>query len=392
MTVLLTITIALLVTFIGARLAAYFNYPSILGQFVASIILAIPIIKDNVFTPESLNTISIFAELAIIFLMLLTGLETDLKRVEKSQHESILISMFGSIVPLIFGTLLGLWLGLSLIASFILGISLSITAEGTNLAVLLQMGKLKTKIGTILLSAGMLDDILGIFYLSIILIIVQENGLGNLLLFPVKLSLFVGVIWIATKLMPSLVHYFEQKKRSDIITFNVSILIALILAILSEIVGLSAVIGAFIAGLIMQKAFQFKRDEKREEHEMETFLFGFIIPFFFINIALNFDYASLFAEPKLTLLVIVVAILGKMIGVFMVKPFSKLKWRQLYLIGWGMNSRGVMELIIANIALKAGLISTSLYSAIVLMAIITSLIFPIFMKKLIKKNPNIMNA
>ena len=390
MSILLTITIALLITFAGARIAVYFKYPPILGQFLASLVLAIPLIKNNIFTPESINAIGFFAELAVIFLLLLTGLETDINRINQCKKQSILIAVFGSLVPLATGILAGLLMGFSLITSIILGITLSITAEGTNMAILLQLKKIKTKVGSILISAGMLDDIFGMIYLSLILILANQGKITTLFLFPIKLLLFVSFAWIASKAIPKVIKIFEKGKK-EIAMFNVVILSAFILAIFSELAGLSAIVGAFITGIILQKSFTLKRDEKHEEHEIETFLFGFIIPFFFINIALNFDFNSLFEEPLLVLIVFLVAIFGKMAGVFLSKFFDNLKWKQIYLIGWGMNSRGIIELVIANIALKAGLISTSLYSAIVLMAILTTLVSLFFMRNIIQKHPRIMS-
>ena len=390
MSILLTITIALLITFIGARVAAHFKYPPILGQFLASLILAIPLVKSNIFTPESVSTIEFLAELAVIFLLLLTGLETDIKRINQSKKQSILIAVFGSITPLAIGILAGLLMGFSLTTSIVLGISLSITAEGTNMAILIQLKKVKTKVGSILISAGMMDDIFGMIYLSLMLIMAQQSHISTLFLFPIKLLLFVGFIWIASKAIPFVLTIFE-KKRKEVAMFNVVILSAFILAIFSELAGLSAIVGAFIAGIILQKSFILKKDEKHEEHEIEIFLFGFIIPFFFINIALNFDFTSLIQEPLLVLIVCSIAVIGKMGGAFIVKLFDGMKFKQLHLIGWGMNSRGVIELVIANIALKAGLISTTLYSAIVLMAIITTLISLVMMRNIIKKNPKIMN-
>ena len=390
MSILLTITIALLITFAGSRVAVHFKYPPILGQFLASLVLAIPLIKNNIFTPESINAIGFFAELAVIFLLLLTGLETDIKRINQCKKQSILIAVFGSLVPLATGILAGLLMGFSLITSIVLGISLSITAEGTNMAILLQLKKIKTKVGSILISAGMLDDIFGMIYLSLVLILANQGKITTLFLFPIKLLLFVGFVWLASKAIPKAIKIFERGKK-EIAMFNIVILSAFILAIFSELAGLSAIVGAFIAGIILQKSFILKRDEKHEEHEIETFLFGFIIPFFFINIALNFDFNSLFEEPLLVLIVFLIAIFGKMAGVFLSKFFDNLKWKQIYLIGWGMNSRGIIELVIANLALKAGLISTSLYSAIVLMAILTTLVSLFFMRNIIQKHPRIMS-
>ncbi len=390
MSILLTITIALLITFVGARIAAYFKYPPILGQFASSLILAIPFVKETIFTQESVTVIETFAQLAIIFLLLLTGLGANINRIRQSEKESVLTALFSTATPFLSGILVGQLMGFSITTSVIIGIALSVTAEGTNIAVLLQMGKLKTRLGTILLSAGILDDVFEILFLSIVLVLAHQGGSRGLLLFPVKLAIFIAIMWVASLLIPKVLKHFERVGK-EITTFNIVILITLVMAILSDVTGLSGLLGAFIAGLILQKSFLVKKDEKHEEHEMSTFLFGFIIPFFFINIALNFDPTIIFKNPLLVLIIILVAILSKIVGVLLTKPFVNLKWAQLYLIGWGMNSRGVMELIIVDIALQAGLISDRLFSAIIVMSVITTFIFPFFLRRLIKMQPEIMD-
>jgi Kef-type K+ transport system membrane component KefB len=241
-----------------------------------------------------------------------------------------------------------------------------------------------------MVSAGMMDDIIGMIYLSLLLMISHGSN-GSMAIFPLKLAIFIGATAFLTQLVPVILMQFEKKGR-EVAMFNVVILVALVFAILSEIAGLSAIVGAFLAGMILQKSFTLKRNEKYEEHEIEIFLFGFIIPFFFINIALNFDYFSLLEAPLLTLFVIGLAIAGKMIGVFMARLFVKLRWKQLTLLGWAMNSRGVVELVVAEIALRGGLIDQRLYSAIVLMAITTSLLSLFFMRNMIEKDSKIMNG
>jgi Kef-type K+ transport system membrane component KefB len=283
----------------------------------------------------------------------------------------------------------GIMLEFSLTTSFILGVALSITAEGTNLAILLQLKKLKSRVGSIIISAGMLNDIFGVIALSFILVLAHKSGLDSLALFPIKILAFIGIVWIASKVIPFALRHFE-KKRKEVAMFNAVILVALIMAILSESLGLSSIVGAFVAGIILQNSFELRRDEKHEEHEMETLVFGFIIPFFFIHIALNLDYRSIIDYPILIFIVLIIAMFGKVIGVLLAKPFSNLKWGQLLLIGWEMNSRGIIELIIANVALGAGLISTPLYSAIVLTAILTTLISPFIIKGILSKHPRIM--
>jgi len=170
-----------------------------------------------------------------------------------------------------------------------------------------------------------------------------------------------------------------------------SIIIGLIFALLSEVAGLGSILGAFLAGVILKKSFVIHRNEIHDEQNLKIIIFGLIIPFFFINISIHFDYSSIIQNPLLVFSVLIVAILGKLLGTFITKPFTKLSWKKLHLIGWGMNSRGLLELIIANLAYQYHLIDQKLFSAIVFMAISTTIIFPFILKHLIQKNPKIMN-
>lgn len=389
MTILLTVATALLITFIGARIATYFKYPPILGQFIFSFVLAVPMVKGTLFNEQSFQVIEVFSELAIVFLLLLAGLRTNLNRVNHCKKEAGYIALLGIIASFTGGFLAGRFIGFSAVASLILGFTIAITAEGTNLAILLQLKKLQTKLGSIVISAGIINDIFGILFLAITLILTHQNGISSLALFPLRLLLFVAIVWLIRHLLPGILGYFEKHKK-EVAMFNLMILTALIFAILSEIIGLSAILGAFIAGIILQKSFLLKRDERHEEHEMETLLFGFIIPFFFINIALNFKFDILMESPWLVVSISLIALFGKLIGSLMARPFTQLKLKQLQLVGWEMNSRGMIELIIAELALSAGLIPGSLYSAIIITAVVTTLISPFFVRHLIKVHPRIM--
>lgn len=361
-----------------------------MGQLVAGLFLAIPFLKHSIFTENTAVILETLAAVGAIFLMLLTGMEVDREKMEKNFKDAFAIAFFAALVPLFGGIVLGRYLEYSWITSFVLGAGLAITASGTKASILMEMRKIKTRIGGLMLGAGIIDDIIGIVLISGI-ILLAKNGdlLGSLITFPPRIICFLGISFLCYKYFP---HYFAkfEKKHSEVVIFNLTIIIALIFALFSELMGLGTVLGAFLAGIILQKSFELKSHVLREEKDLKIVLFGFIIPFFFIFVSINFDYASVIQNPKLTLFLLAVAISGKIIGTLISKPFTHLSWKQLYLIGWGMNSRGVMELIIAEIARANGLISNELFSAIVIMAITTTLIFPVILKRMIRANPKIM--
>ncbi len=390
MTELASLTIALLIAFMGSGIAERFGYPRILGQLVASFFLAIPIVQ-GLFSERSVDAISLFSELGIIFLLLLTGFEMNLADFKKNRRNAGIIALFGAIIPFSLAFLLGkFFFGLDTSASLILGMCLAVTAEGTTVALLVETKTLQTKLGNIILGAGILDDFFEVFFLAILLFLANhDSGSGTDFFTSLgKIFGFLALLWVAFHFLP---RFFRKKLNhtEEIPLLTTMIVIGLSLAVFSEFSGLGSVFGAFVAGVLLQKSFLGKK-KATESKDLELLVFGFIVPFFFINIGMHFDFSSLFQNPEMLIAVFVTALVGKVLGAILTKPFVDLSFSQLHLIGWGMNSRGVMELVLAQIAFSADLISADLYSAIVFMAIVTTLIFPFVFKKILEKNPTIM--
>ncbi len=384
------ITIALLITFLGSELAHKFKYPRVIGQLVISFILAIPFIKEF-FTEDSIRIIHTLSELGVLFLLLLTGFKIDLHELNGNKKDASVIAIFAAVIPFLLGMGLAKFLGYSLTTGFVLGACMAVTAEGTKVAILLEMKKIKTRLANIMLGAGILDDIFEILFLGIIVMMARGATTNNhILLIFSKFLAFILFIYASFKLVPHLIAKLRNQS-TKVPLLRAMIIIGLSIAVFSEFVGLGAVLGAFIAGIILQKSFFIPGNRDLEAKNLELFSFAFIVPFFFVSIGLNFDYQALINNPLLTLSVLGIATGGKLIGTFAAKPFTNLTWTQLNLTGWGMNSRGVMELILAQLAFSAGLINVDLYSAIVFMAITTTTIFPFAFRRILKKHPDVMN-
>jgi len=151
---------------------------------------------------------------------------------------------------------------------------------------------------------------------------------------------------------------------------------------------LSGAVLAFFGGVFVHK--QIGRTKKKIT-ELEKILFYFVSPFFYVAMGINFSALSIILEPSLLLIIIIVAFLGKMSGTMLTMPFTKLKVKQLYLMGLGMNSRGAVELALAFMAFRAGFLPVGVYSGLIVMALITTLLFPLFFNRLVSKNPRIMD-
>jgi len=296
-------------------------------------------------------------------------------------------SLSSAIVPLLLGFLFLRLLGYSVIASLVFGGALSVTAEGTTVKVLMDANALNTKLGAITVSAGAIDDIFEVLFLSMVTIIGFGGSVFQLVYLPVEFLVFAVVTFVLFRVIYKLLQRVERKE-TDVELFSLVIIFVLVMSSLSEALEMGYLIGAIISGFLLQ--ISMKRLKKKREEEIITatklVTLAFVVPFFFVNIGLNFNYDYLAGNLLLLIITIVIAFLGKIMGTIIVKPFSKLSLKQLYLIGWGMNSRGAVELVIALLALNHGLITQEVFSALVAMAIVTTIVFPFVLQREIKNN------
>lgn len=366
-----------------------FKYPRVMGQILAGIILGIPFIK-LLFTAENIRDIGFLSELGIVFLLFLVGLEINLRRLKRASKDALLIAIFGALIPFVFGFLLMKWLGYSNIIASVLGACLALTAEGSKLAVLVEMKVLNTRIGSIMLGAGILDDIFEVLFLALLLVYIKQSKF-YLHIVPLSIIAFLLLIFLSLKLIPRLLKSMERE-RSKISILSTIIVIGFGAAAISQVMGFGAVIGAFIGGAFIQWVTKGRSDSRIGVDKLKVLTFALIIPFFFLNIGLHFDFKSVISAPLLVFLVLIVAVAGKIIGSVIATPLTDLSLRQTTLIGWGMNSRGAIELIIAEIARINNLIPIEIYSVVVVVAVITTLMFPFALKHYLKKYPDIMDT
>lgn len=394
MNFLITIAFSLFAAFLFAELAYKLKMPIVVGQIVAGIIVGIPFVSRYVIGDNS-EIIQLMADLGIIFLLFLAGLGVSWNMMYGARKDIVLVGVFGSLVPFALGFGVMKLLGYSTVLALIVGVCLSITSEGTKARVLMEMKKLRTKVGATMLGAGIIDDVIGlVLFIAIAAALGQKIITAELTYSPLEIIGFAAIILLTFKALPKLIKY-EERETGDIrevSLFTTAMLLCLLFAIFGLLITgtiTGSIIAAFAAGIIIQLSLK-RREEMNLRRHFEIMALAFIIPFFFIGIGTQFDYSSLALDIPLVIAITITAIAGKMLGVLLTKPFSRLSWKQLHLIGWGMNSRGAVELVIAFMALKAGLLTTPIYSAIVVMTLITTLTFPFVLKYLVKKYPKVM--
>ena len=327
-----TLTFCIAASFLFTAVAKRLRISVVVGLITVGIFLGSSSVKETILEPNT-GSIMYLGDIGLIFLMFLAGLEVSWSMLYRERKDAAIVALFASVTPFLLGFLIFLELGFEPLVALTIGICMSVTAEATKARELLELGKLKTKLGSLMLGAGIIDDI-------------------------IAMTLFVIVA-----------YWFEG-------TFLMREYILLLSAIIAFFVGV------FVHSYIGRKEYIIPH--------LEQLLMIFIIPFFFITIGIHFNLTLLTLSPILLVLIIGIALLGKIAGVLLTKPFTKLRLKQLYLIGWGMNSRGAVELAIVFVAFDLGILNTEIFSALVFMALVTTLVFPFIIRNMIKRNPRIM--
>ncbi|SRR6056297_3175625 len=329
----ISLIICLAVGFIFTLLAKKLNLPTVIGLIPAGLVLGSDFLSQAIIKPNT-EVILTIGNIGLISLMFLAGLEISWSRLYKQKKYSTYLAGLAFFIPFILGFSLFIALDYGLATALTVGLCLSITSEATKARVLLEIKKIKTKIGSLMIGAGIIDDLLGIIF-------------------------FTGIsLWFCQALN------------------------------IRELIVLFSAIAAFFIGTLTNKICGRKR---KTVQYLEKGLLRLIVPFFFIAMGLKFSLQSLTFNPWLLFIILITAIAGKMLGSLSLKFFSKFKLKQLYLVGWGMNSRGAVEIAIAFTAFKFGLLNTPVYSSLIITALISTLIFPIFITRALKKNKHIMN-
>ncbi len=400
---LLIIVTALILAFICSRLAKKIGLPRTVGEITAGLILSIGIIHSAIATPESLSILEFLANLGVILLFYYIGLETNFKTFTKQVKSSILISICNTTIPFLIGFVLMYFLfGFSPLISILIGICLSVSAQAVSIDILEELGLLKSKIGAKIIGIGTVDDIVELILVSTILSLVHLSieQISILQLFLNILIFIAAIIGLRMFIFPSILHMFKEKENfSSTQRLMISLILVFLIVVISETLNLGTLIGAIVAGVIVrQTIFIDKKIPFWEEHDISRSIhiiaFGFLIPLFFVWVGMNTNFAILLNVKDILLVLILttIATVGTVGGTILAVMLNKGTWREGSILGWGLNAKGDTELVIATLALQTGIIQQELFSVIVLMSFITTIISPIIFRKLLQKKEKLITA
>lgn len=391
---LVVVPIVLIVAFALGELFRRAGFPSVVGQILAGMILGIPLFESLLFSNQSAMTVVDFLSiLGIVFLLFLAGLEIRFEKVKETSRDSILVSLGSAAVPFLLGFVFLRALGYNFLMSLVFGGALMMTAEGTKVKVLMDLNSLDTKLGAIMLAAGAIDDIFEVLFLSFIVVLGHGGSFTELAMIPLQLVVFLAVAFIFFKAISKVLCYLERNSGDETELFSMIIIFVLVLAALSETLRVGYLIGAIIGGFLLQISMRNIHTRHKEDMVKVTKMItlAFVVPFFFVSVGLKFNIETLFVNVPLLIGTIIIAFIGPILGTIMLKPISSLSFKQLYYVGWAMNSRGAAELVIALLALQFQLITLEIFSALVIMALITTFTFPFVLARAIRENPGLMD-
>ena len=399
MTLIEALLLLLIVSRVLGEVVERLGQPAMIGEIAAGVLLGPSALAVVHFTPE----IKAIADLGVFLLVFMVGMEMDLDVLWKAfRGRGALVGLAGFAIPLV----LGLWVGsafkMGATQMVFIGLCIAITALPVSVRILMDLDKLQTDIGQRIISAAVTNDVASLLLLGIILGVkghgpATGSPIASVGLTLIKALLFMTAIVLASRLIKkytpgrfrrsrNLIDPLLAKLKGKESLFAVVLLFVIAFASLSELLGLHFIVGAFFGSMLLSHAVLGRSNFDEVRKTASNVTMGFLGPIFFAAIGLEFDASSL-RNWKLVVTVLLVAFVGKIAGGYIGGRLAGLGDKKSWALGIGLNGRGIMELVIANVALSNQFIGNQLFTVLVLMATVTTIVTPILLKKAYERLP-----
>src|SRR6185437_1711943 len=383
-----------------------FRQPGVMGQLIAGLVLGPSLLgarapdwQHAIFPAarEQKAMLDAIAQFGVLLLLLLTGMETDLKLVRRTGGASVIASLAGIIIPFACGVALGEALpdsmlpdpGKRLITSLFLGTALSIASVKIVATVIREMNFLRRTVGQIILASAIIDDTIGWMITAVIFSLalqghvdiwsLAQSVLGTLAFMGLSLTIGRRIIFI-------IIRWVNDVFVSDFAVITAILLIMCAMALITDLIGVHTVLGAFVAGILVGESPILTR---HIDEQLRGLIIAFFMPVFFATAGLSADL-TIQKDPNLLVLtagLIAIASIGKFGGAFAGGKLAGLTFRESLALGTGMNARGSTEVIVATIGLSMGALTQNLFTMIVTMAIVTTMVMPPTLRAALSKLP-----
>lgn len=391
----------LLILLVAARIFGEiferFKQPAMIGEIIAGIILG-PSLLNLIHRTDDIKVIS---ELGVFLLVIIAGLEINIDDILKSlKGRNIIISIMAFFIPIFGGIAVGYFFNQDIMTTVFIGLCVAITALPVSIRILMDLGKINSEVGQKIISIAIFDDVLALSILGVLLNIkdtdmsvasVAKAGSISIL----KLFVFIALLSAAYLLIKTVLRKgnYIQESLDKLVSFlkgkeplfALFFAFVLLFSTFTESLGLHFIVGAFFASLLISDSLIGKDNLKAIETTTNSIAMGFLAPIFFAGIGLELNISSI-SNIGLLIAVIVISYLSKIAGGYFGGALAGLSKRVSLTLGIGLNARGIMELVIANIAYKNELISTEVFSILVIMGVLTTLTTPLLLKRAFKRN------
>jgi Kef-type K+ transport system membrane component KefB/nucleotide-binding universal stress UspA family protein len=400
----------LVVLLIAGRLAGELmqriGQPQVMGQIIAGVLLGrsvlgslAPVVWHSLFpaAPTQKAMLDAVAQLGIVLLLLMTGMETDLGVFRDARRPALSISITGIVVPFACGVALGALLpeamlpspGRRTITALFLGTALAISSVKIVALVVRDLGFVRRTVGQVIIAAAILDDTIGWLIVAVILGLAARGTIDVTAITGTVLGTIVFLIvsiTVGRRIVFTLLRWSIDDLTSEMAPVTTIVVIAALMALLTNAIGVSVVLGAFIAGVLIGQSPLLTQ---RIDAQLRGLIVGLFMPVFFVLVGLSADLGALAKREFLALTgaLIVLASVGKFLGAFLGGRIGGLSYAESFAVGCGMNARGSTEIIVASIGLSMAALNERLFTAIVAMAVVTTMVMPPMLRWALRRLP-----
>ncbi|WP_226041906.1 cation:proton antiporter [Natrinema sp. DC36] len=378
---ILSLLLVLSVAWVFGALAERLGYPTMMGELFAGIAFGPALL--GLLHPSEL--LSVLSELGVFLLMVYVGMEVDLRELFGLGPQSLLIAFGAFVIPFGLGYAAGVWLGISVGAALFLGLAMAATSLATKSRILADLELLDTRIANVLLGGALASDVgVLIAYAGVDSYVtaggLDPNEIGVILL--QAFGFFAVTLLIGYRFLPIAWRYIErQRERYGFVdrttAFTFALLVSLLFAQLATLADLHMIIGGFMAGMFLRQSDVEPALYEHMHTVMYDLAMGLFAPVFFVTVGFQITFDVFFDSFAVLAVLVAIAFLGKIIGSWLFSLPTSLTSREGLVVGFGMNGRGTVEIIIAQVAYEAGVIDAELFSILVFIAVFTTALVPV---------------
>lgn len=390
---ILNLMLILVAAWVTGNVFSRFGQPFLLGQLLAGLLLG-PAFLGLIGPSEGID---LLADLGIFFVMFHSGMETDPKLLLGKLGRSLTVAAGGFVVPFALGYVTARFFGGTVFQSLFVGMGISISAIAVQVVILHDMKINRTALGHVIIGAAIADDILALIVLSVLVSVVGTGSAqpAEIALILIKVGAFFGAtFFLGHYVVPRFTRRFHEREGR---AFTFAITVALVLAFLAEKAGLHLIIGAFLAGQFIRKEIMDPKVYDSVRDRIFGISYGFLVPVFFASLSFHLHFPRDKAFLVFVVALIGVAVAGKLLGAGAGYFLTGGNRWEATITGFGMNGRGAVEMVVASVVLRVshelaakGIITEPLltdqqFSALIVMAFVTTLIAPVGLKWAIRR-------